>query len=65
VLILPEILSSYRAAGTLEQANEKLASYGLPPILFVPPGFAPLVSEYGRGNNNEPMVIKLMKNHPL
>jgi hypothetical protein len=37
-------------AGRLEDANEKLSSYGLPPIIFVPPGFTPLVSEFGRGN---------------
>lgn len=33
-----------------EDANKILSSYDLPPILFIPPGFAPLVSEFGRGN---------------
>jgi hypothetical protein len=42
-----------KAAGKLETANEKLSSYGLPPILFVPNGFVPLVSEFGRGNIRE------------
>lgn len=37
-------------AGSLEDANNKLVNYGLPPILFVPPGFQPIVSEFGRGN---------------
>ena len=43
------------AFGALEDANNKLTSYGLPPILFVPPGFAPIVSEFGRGNIKEKM----------
>eukprot|EP01041_Mallomonas_annulata_P011689 gene11689-24475_t len=38
------------AANALETANSKLGDYNLPPILFVPPGFNPIVSEYGRGN---------------
>jgi hypothetical protein len=40
-------------AGGLSEANEKLGMYGLPPIVFVPPGFNALVSEYGRGNNQK------------
>jgi len=41
-------------AGTTE-ANNKLSEYGLPPIVFVPPGFSPLVSEYGRGSKDKPI----------
>lgn len=44
------------AFGSLEDANNKLNSYGLPPILFVPPNFLPLVSEFGRGSIKEEMV---------
>jgi hypothetical protein len=33
-----------------QDANQLLSSYELPPILYIPPGFAPLVSEFGRGN---------------
>ena len=43
-------------AGKQDEANAKLAAYGLPPILFVPPGFTPLVSEFGRGNIREAMT---------
>ena len=39
-----------------EEANTKLNDYGLPPSLFVPPGFNPLVSEYGRGNIKNPIT---------
>ena len=48
------------AFGKLEDANTKLALYGLPPIIFVPPGFSPLVSEFGRGNIKEKMVNPLL-----
>ena len=53
-------------AGRLENVNEKLTGYGLPPILFVPPGFMPLVSEYGRGNIKEAMTnpILIQFSHP-
>jgi hypothetical protein len=40
-------------AAKLSDCNEVLTRYGLPPILFVPPGFSPLVSEFGRGNIKE------------
>lgn len=43
------------AFGALENANQKLNDYGLPPIIFVPSGFSPIVSEYGRGNSKEKM----------
>lgn len=39
----------------LEDANKKLSEYGLPPLLFVPPGFTPIVSEFGRGSIREKM----------
>jgi hypothetical protein len=42
-------------ADSLEDANNKLAGYGLPPILYLPPGLSPLVSEYGRGNIRQSM----------
>ena len=49
--------------GNLEEVNVKLADYGLPPMLFVPPGFAPVVSEFGRGNAKDvipknPIVVQ-------
>ena len=47
-------------AGRLEDVNDKLASYGLPPLLFVPPGFTPLVSEFGRGNIKQAMVNPIL-----
>ena len=53
-------------AGKQDEANAKLAAYGLPPILFVPPGFTPLVSEFGRGNIREAMTnpIIVQFSHP-
>jgi len=42
-------------AASVESCNTKLSGYGLPPIIFVPPGFSPLVSEFGRGNIKEEM----------
>jgi hypothetical protein len=48
------------AFGKLEDANTKLGLYELPPIIFVPPGFTPLVSEFGRGNIREKMVNPLL-----
>lgn len=52
--------SSPALAGQLEDANYKLTSYGLPPILFVPPGFSPLVSEFGRGNFKEAITNPIL-----
>ena len=53
-------------AARLDDVNTKLAGYGLPPILFVPPGFTPLVSEYGRGSvkkqMDNPIVVQFA--HP-
>jgi len=50
------------ALNSLESANNKLSSYGLPPLLFEPPGFSTIVSEYGRGNvrekMNNPIVVQ-------
>ena len=51
---------SAMAFGKLEDANTKLTTYNLPPIIFVPPGFSPLVSEFGRGNIKEKMVNPLL-----
>ena len=42
-------------SGGLAEANQKLSEYGLPPMLFVPPGFTPIVSEFGRGSIKEKM----------
>lgn len=42
-------------ADTLEEANSKLSGYGFPPILYVPSGLSPLVSEFGRGSIREEM----------
>lgn len=42
-------------SGGLADANQKLSEYGFPPMLFVPPGFTPIVSEYGRGSIKEKM----------
>ena len=39
----------------ISEANNKLSEYGLPPIVFVPPGFSPLVCEYGRGSKDKPI----------
>lgn len=50
------IASPAYAFGELESANNKLSTYGLPPILFVPPNFTPIVSEYGRGSAKEQMT---------
>jgi len=47
-------------AGRLESANEKLTGYGLPPLLFVPPGFVPLISEFGRGNIKKAMTNPIL-----
>eukprot|EP01038_Epipyxis_sp_PR26KG_P012635 gene12635-16942_t len=47
-------------AQSVEKANEKLADYGLPPFIFIPPGFNPLVSELGRGNIREKMVNPIL-----
>ena len=52
--------------GGLSEANAKLGNYGFPPIVFVPPGFQPLVSEYGRGNNQKAITnpILIQFTHP-
>jgi len=42
-------------ADSMNDVNSKLNEYKLPPILYVPSGFNPLVSEYGRGNIKEKM----------
>lgn len=51
--VLPTTL---QVADSLTDANNKLSQYSLPPILFVPPGTSPLVSEIGRGNINQAMT---------
>ena len=47
-------------ASLLSDANTKLGGYGLPPIVFVPPNFVPLVSEYGRGSNDKPILNPIL-----
>ena len=47
-------------AGALEDANQKLQGYKLPPLLFVPPGFQPVVSEFGRGSTKEPIANPIL-----
>jgi hypothetical protein len=42
-------------AGALDDCNTKLSNFGLPPIVFVPPGFTPLVGVIGRGSAKEAM----------
>lgn len=51
---------SRAVAESLEDVNVKLAGYSLPPILFTPPGFTNLVSEFGRGNIREQMTNPLL-----
>lgn len=53
VLGVSSLRPSVATADSMETVNQKLTTYGFPPILFVPKGFSPLVSEYGRGNNQE------------
>jgi hypothetical protein len=53
VLLGASLLPKPAFAAKLSKCNEILTGYGLPPILFVPPGFSPLVSEFGRGNVKE------------
>jgi len=43
-------------AGALDDCNTRLSNFGLPPIVFVPPGFTPLVSVIGRGSAKEAMT---------
>ena len=57
VLLGSSLLASKPAyAAKLSDCNKVLSEYGLPPILFVPPGFSPLISEYGRGNARDGYV---------
>jgi hypothetical protein len=42
----PQVANAF----SVEEANQLLSGYSFPPILYVPPGFSPLVSEFGRGN---------------
>ena len=48
VLLGASFLPQPASAAKLSACNEVLTGYGLPPILFVPPGFSPIVSEFGR-----------------
>lgn len=53
-------------ASSLEESNNKLSQYDLPPIIYVPPGFTTFVNEYGRGSlknpNINPVVVQFC--HP-
>jgi hypothetical protein len=42
-------------ASGIEDANNKLSGYSLPPIIYVPNGYSALVSEFGRGNAQQPI----------
>lgn len=60
---LPLSLSPTKVnAASVEDVNTVLAGYGIPPVLFTPPGFSNLVSEFGRGNIKEkiqnPIVVQ-------
>lgn len=59
-------VGSFQISSALEDANSKLQEYSLPPILFVPPNFSPLVSEIGRGSIKESMSnpIVVQFSHP-
>jgi hypothetical protein len=52
-------------AASIEETNTLLSGYNLPPILYTPPGFYQLVSEFGRGNVREkianPILVKQKK----
>ncbi|KAL3804663.1 hypothetical protein HJC23_008478 [Cyclotella cryptica] len=41
----------------LKKTNEKLASYGLPPLSKVPDGFSALAEIYGKGANRSPLLV--------
>lgn len=55
---------SLAQAQSVEEVNKILSGYSLPPVLYVPPGFSPLVSEFGRGNikkgleNQNPILVQ-------
>lgn len=44
------------SASSLEESNNKLSQYDLPPIIYVPPGFTTFVSEFGRGSLKNPSI---------
>ncbi len=54
-LLLNSLFTSAARADSREEANNKLTNYGFPPMLYIPNGFSPLVSEYGRGGLKEKM----------
>ncbi|KAL3822083.1 hypothetical protein ACHAXA_000151 [Cyclostephanos tholiformis] len=41
----------------LNKANDKLASYGLPPLANVPNGYSALAEIYGKGANRSPLLV--------
>mmetsp|Transcript_16906 Transcript_16906/g.35398 ORF Transcript_16906/g.35398 Transcript_16906/m.35398 type:complete len:296 (+) Transcript_16906:152-1039(+) len=41
----------------LKKANDRLASYGLPPLPKVPDGFSALSEIYGKGRNRSPLLV--------
>jgi len=65
-LLLQTINVKPALAGILDECNTKLNGYGLPPIVYVPSGFTPLVAEIGRGSAKKeiqnPIVVQFA--HP-
>lgn len=59
-LALPLLASPGPSSASVESINTQLAAYQLPPILFTPPGFVNLVSEFGRGTNPDTMTNPLL-----
>ena len=45
------------------KVDDKLRSYGLPPLGKVPNGFAPLLEIYGKGKNRFPILVSF--SHPI
>ena len=65
-LLLQTINVKPALAGILDDCNTKLNGYGLPPIVYVPSGFTPLVAEIGRGSAKKqiqnPIIVQFA--HP-
>jgi hypothetical protein len=52
------LTSSPVRADSIEDCNNRLANYGLPPIIFLPPGLTPIVQEYGLQQNYKGNELK-------